>query len=86
MLAWLSYHQNNQIPLSELSSQSFLQSTVSSLLLLPYKTLSHYLFAAVRNGESEMVELCNDAEDDWLAALGAPFLAYPDHSDLPLDP
>lgn len=40
----------------------------------------------VRNGESEMVELCNDAEDDWLAALGAPFLAYPDHSDLPLDP
>lgn len=59
---------------------------VSSLFSLQYKGLYHDLFAAVRNGESEMVELCQDTEDDWLAALGAPFLAYPDNSDLPLDP
>lgn len=43
-------------------------------------------FFAVRNGEAEMVDVWPDGEDDWLAALGVPFLAYPDNSDLPLDP
>lgn len=36
-----------------------------------------------------MMDGCQDGEDDWWAALGVPFLAYPDHldhSDLPLDP